>query len=461
MYHGHRAKARHRHEIAVAVQSLAMSLSPAARPTRARFVVVAWLCGLAGVLYLDRICMSQALKPIRDEIGLSNTQMSYVAMAFTLAYGIFEIPTGRLGDRIGARAVLTRIILWWSAFTMLTGVAFGFISLLVVRFLFGAGEAGAYPNAARVISRWFPTGERGRVQGAMLTAAQLGAVSAPYLAAILIDRAGWRWAFIVFGLVGVLWAAGFWLWFRDEPAQHARVNAAELNVIRAGTEAQALHVEPIPWQAVFRTTGIWLLGLAMISSAFNSYFYYTWFPTYLQDARGMPNLEAGELSSLVLAGGGAGVLLGGLVADRIQRSQLPVVRVRRVFGGAAYLVAAGCLTIAIASDHPTTLAIFAALSCFVVHLTLPNWWSAAIEQSGRHVGALFGLMNMMGVVGALASQWFVGAFADWQSHRGLSGREQWDPVFPVYVGVLLIGALAWALYRFRPLEGRGPGHTTL
>jgi MFS transporter, ACS family, glucarate transporter len=167
-----------------------MNSRPADRPTRTRFVLVAWLCGLAGVLYLDRICMSQAVKPIRDQLELSNTQVSYVAMAFTLAYGLFEIPTGRLGDRIGARAVLTRIVIWWSVFTMLTGAAFGFVSLLIIRFLFGAGEAGAYPNAARVISRWFPAGERGRVQGVMLTAAQLGAVTAPYLAAVLIEHAG-------------------------------------------------------------------------------------------------------------------------------------------------------------------------------------------------------------------------------------------------------------------------------
>jgi len=125
-------------------------------PTRTRYILVAWLCGLAGVLYLDRVCMAQAVGPIQAELDLSNTQISYALMAFTLAYGIFEIPTGRLGDRIGSRFVLTRIVIWWSLFTALTGASWGFSSLVLVRFLFGAGEAGAYPNAARVISRWFP-----------------------------------------------------------------------------------------------------------------------------------------------------------------------------------------------------------------------------------------------------------------------------------------------------------------
>ncbi|HYH63375.1 MAG TPA: MFS transporter, partial [Urbifossiella sp.] len=178
-------------------------------PSRARFVLVLWLCGLAGVLYLDRICFGQAIDPMQRELGLTNTQMGLVAMAFTIAYGLFEIPTGRLGDRFGSRSVLARIVIWWSVFTALTGAAWGFTSLLMIRFMFGAGEAGAFPNAARVISRWFPISERGRVQGVMLTAAQLGGAAAPLAAAAVIELAGWRWAFVVFGSVGVVWAVGF------------------------------------------------------------------------------------------------------------------------------------------------------------------------------------------------------------------------------------------------------------
>src|SRR5262245_11363858 len=166
--------------------------------SRVRFVVVLWLCGMAGVLYLDRICMGQAVEPIQRELDISNKRMSAVLMAFTLAYGLFEVPTGRLGDRLGGRRVLTRIVLWWSLFTALTGAAWGFWSLLAIRFLFGAGEAGAFPNAARIISRWFPLAERGRVQGLLLTASQLGSVVAPLLAAAVIEFMGWRWMFIAF-----------------------------------------------------------------------------------------------------------------------------------------------------------------------------------------------------------------------------------------------------------------------
>src|SRR5262245_4260367 len=166
------------------------------RPTHARFVVLGVLCLLSGILYLDRICVSAALDSIQRDLKLSNTQGGYVLMAFTLAYGLFEIPTGRWGDRIGGRRVLTRISLWWSAFTALTGACWGLWSLLGVRFLFGAGEAGAFPNIARVLSRWFPDEERGRAQGVLLASSSLGGALAPFLAALMIQVIGWRWSFV-------------------------------------------------------------------------------------------------------------------------------------------------------------------------------------------------------------------------------------------------------------------------
>ncbi len=147
------------------------------RPTRIRFRVLGFLASLSFVLYLDRVCIGKAVVEIQKDLGLSNTQIGYALGAFTIAYGLFEVPTGRWGDRYGSRGVLTRIVVWWSLFTALTGAASGLLMLVGVRFLFGAGEAGAYPNAARVIARWFPLVERGRVQGAMLTSAQLGAAS--------------------------------------------------------------------------------------------------------------------------------------------------------------------------------------------------------------------------------------------------------------------------------------------
>ena len=421
------------------------------RPTHARFTLAAWLCGLAAVLYLDRNCMGQAVRAIRAEFDLSNTEMGYVAMAFTLAYGIFEIPTGRLGDRYGSRAVLTRIVVWWSIFTALTGAATGLITLVLVRFLFGAGEAGAYPNAARVISRWFPVGERGRVQGLMLTAAQLGSVAAPPLAAYLLDGIGWRGSFVAFGLVGVVWAVGFGWWFRDDPAGHPAVGAAELAVIRAGTPPPVADPGPVPWAAGLTNRGILGLSSLMVCGAFFTYLYYSWFPTYLADARNVGNVEAGWLAALVLAGSAAGVFAGGFVSDAITRRAAEPVRARRLLGVGCFLTAAAGVLVGARCEEPVGVAGLFAVAMCAMHVTLPNWWSVAIPQCGRHVGAVFGLMNGMGVVGAMASQGFVGMFTDWQKERGRTGRAQWDPIFDVYVVVLVAAAGAWWLYRVTPL----------
>jgi MFS family permease len=160
--------------------------------TNVRFVVLGVLCLLSGVLYLDRICISQALPYITKELELSPAGGSLVLMAFTLAYGLFEVPTGRWGDVIGGRRVLTRISLWWSAFTALTGACQGLWSMVTVRFLFGAGEAGAFPNVARVLLRWFPVSERGRAQGIFVAASQIGGALSPILTALLMAAFG-RW----------------------------------------------------------------------------------------------------------------------------------------------------------------------------------------------------------------------------------------------------------------------------
>ncbi len=439
-----------------------LSETDPAKPTRGRLVLGAWLCGLSGVLYLDRICMSQALPAIQEQLGLSNTQGSYVLMAFTLAYGICEIPTGLLGDRLGARLVITRIVLWWSAFTRLTGACTGLYSLLQVRFLFGAGEAGAFPNAARVIHTWFPPSERGRMQGFLFGSAQVGAVVAPALTAQIIERLGWHWAFVFFGLVGTVWAAGFWWWFRDDPANHPGVNPVELAIIHHGESRAEGPTPPIRWGQVLTNRGVLTLCVIMIMACFYSYFFYSWFPKYLRQGRGLDNIHAGNLASLVLAGSAAGVLGGGWLADRIARLSVDTraaVTAQRRLAVVCYLVAAGLLYAGIRCEKPEMLAALWAASFMAMHITLPNWWVIASRQAGKNVGALCGLMNGIGVVGALASQWFVGAYADYQEKKGFTGRDQWDPMFDIYALVLVLTAAVWWTYRYTPLEevGDEPG----
>src|SRR4029079_2029207 len=197
-----------------------------AMSVRGRVLVFAFL--LAVVTYLDRICISAAAPAIMDELHLSFIQMGLVFSAFTLAYSLFEVPSGWLGDVRGPRRVLTRIVLWWSAFTMLTGAARGFLSLITIRFLFGAGEAGAFPNVARSFSRWFPVRERGRANGVLFLGSRLGGMLSAPIALLLVGRWGWRASFVVFGTIGLVWAAAWHAWYRDRPEDHAAMTPAEL-----------------------------------------------------------------------------------------------------------------------------------------------------------------------------------------------------------------------------------------
>ena len=445
----------------------AASLQLHAPATRIRYGVLAFLCALAFILYLDRICISQAATDMEAELGISHTQMGFVLAAFTVAYGLFEIPTGRLGDRFGSRGVLTRIVIWWSVFTMLTGCVWrfsldsgwhlglpgmswgvplvlnSFVVLLLIRFLFGAGEAGALPNTARVLARWFPATARGPAQGMINTAALLGGAVAPVAAQALIHSAGWRWAFVCFGSLGLVWAAAFCSWFRDDPALHAGVNDAERRRISAGSSPRQLTHEAIPWRAVLASANVWLAGLVITCAAFCSYMYFSWYPTYLKKGRGVDDQQAGWLAGMVLLGGAVGGTLGGFLSDWLVRRTGSRKWGRRLIGVAGLGSAAVALGLGVRCDQPVLAALLTALASFCANLHMAAWWGVATDISGKHVGSLFGLMNSLGVPGAVASQLYLGRFADWRISLGYTGRDAWDPGFFAYIVALTLGAFAW------------------
>jgi MFS family permease len=413
------------------------------RPSNVRHGVLAFLCVLMFVLYLDRLCIGQAITNIQKEWGTNDEEMSWVLIAFTVSYCLFEVPMGWWGDKYGSRGVLTRIVLWWSAFTALTGAALGVPSMILIRFLFGAGEAGALPNSACVLSRWFPTERRGMAQGALNASMQIGGAIAPIVTAVLIEQMGWRWAFATLSLPGVLWAAAFWWWYRDDPQTHPAVNGAERQLILAGTRRVIGEHPGIPWRAVLRHPQMWLLGFILTCAAFNSYLYFFWYPTYLKKARGCTDIEAGWLASLVLAGGAIGSLCGGLVIDWLTRRFRDRFRCRRWLCSTSMLAAAMLLLAGKFTDDPILASAWTATSLLLAIMTIASWWGSVFDLSGRHLGALFGLMNSLGGFGGIASQRFAGRFATWMEEQGHRGRDQWDPMFYVYAGVLAVGALAW------------------
>jgi sugar phosphate permease len=415
------------------------------RPTKVRYCVLALLCLLAFILYVDRICLGQAAKDIREELGLTKTEIGYVHTAFTVAYSLFEVPAGWWGDKYGSRGVLARIVVWWSVFTALTGGGWGLTSLIVIRFLFGVGEAGAFPNSAQILARWMPLEERGKAQGLVNSMAQIGGVFAPLLTAFLIAWIGWRWTFAVYCLPGLMWAAVFYSWYRDDPQTHPSVNAAERSLIQAGTQKKSGEHPPIPWRAVLSHEMVWLLGLVLACGAFNTYLYFSWYPDYLKEGRNVSPKLAGGLASLVLTGGAIGCISGGFLCDLMAKLPGDPKRSRRLWCCFAFWMGAVLLLIGKQCDSPVIASTWTAASVMFTLSTLASWWSAVTEVSGRHLGALFGLMNSLGGLGAIASQQFVGRFADWMESRGHTGRAQWDPMFYVYAGVLAVGGLTWLL----------------
>jgi MFS family permease len=356
---------------------------------------------LAAITYLDRVAIGVTRPYIARDLGLTPTQMGYVFSAFYLSYALFEIPTGWWGDKVGTRRVLTRIVCWWSAFTVLTGFAFSYWSLLAIRFLFGAGEAGAWPNVARTFSRWFPRRDRGTVQGTFFMGAHLAGGVTPLLATALLAHMGWRTLFGVFGSFGFVWAFAWYRWFRDRPAEHPAVSAEERAFIEDGIAADHRPLEKTHWKSLLANRTVACLCLMYFTQTFGNAFYVTWLPTTLA-SRGLSVATAAILSGLPLTLSVVADLTGGLTTDSAAR-RLGLRLGRTIVGGGA-LTAAGLFTIAAAVTPSAIIAaVLIALGGAASNFLLGAAWGTCIDIGGRRAGAVSGAMNTSGQVGAIFS----------------------------------------------------------
>ena len=400
--------------------------------TRVRYRVVAFTIALAGVTYLDRVCISILAPNIMRDLNLTAIQMSYVFSAFTLAYAIFEIPTARWADHAGSRRVLTRIVLWWSAFTMATAAALTYGALLIVRFLFGVGEAGAWPNAARVFARWIPARERGRVQGLFFAGAHLSGGLTPMLVAYLATTLPWRVIFVLFGCVGLLWALAWRWWFRDEPRDHRSVSDAERDLIESTRGLPPGHAAH--WTDLVRIKGMLPLCIQYFANTYGFYFFITWLPTYLMKHRGMKGWELATFAGLPLVFSVAADILGGVTTDALSR-RLGIRIGRCGVGAVGYLFAAiAMLTGTVVSDGAAAgflIAIGGAASMF----TLASAWATAIDLGGRDSGVLSAIMNTAGQVGGILSPIVLAYIVD--------RLGSWSMPIDVLSGLYLIAAVCW------------------
>ena len=407
------------------------------RPTRTRFVVVGFCVGLAVVTYLDRACIATLAPNIMRDLGLSKDQMSVIYSAFALAYALFEIPTAWWADREGTRRVLTRIVLWWSGFTMLTAAAWSFTSLVVVRFLFGAGEAGAWPSVARTFSRWIPRTERGTIQGIFFSGAHLSAGVTPIIVLALLQAMSWRAVFVVFGLVGMAWAAVWYRWFRNEPAEHPAVNAAEQAKIEAGRETGADHPTGAAyWRRLFGHRNTIPLCLMYLPNSFAFYFCITWLPTFLKEKHGFDALTLGFFSGLPLILSVVGDLFGGVTTDFVAK-RLGLRLGRCGVGAFAYVLAGGAMVAAGFVHHPVLAASLVATALGASMFTLGAAWGTCLDIGGHHAGVVSAAMNTAGQIGSVFSPLMVTFL--------LARLGDWNAPLLIMGGMFLVGAICWVL----------------
>jgi MFS family permease len=365
--------------------------------------------------------------------------MGWVFSAFTIAYAAFEIPTGRLGDVFGTRKVLMRIVLWWSGFTALTGAVWNLPSLIAARFLFGAGEAGAYPNLSKTFARWLPQSERGTAHGLMFMASRVGGALAPPLVVWATVLFGWRAAFWMFGGIGVVWAVIWWFWFRDTPEEHPAVSPAELKAIVAGRDSRG---QERRWPILLDFNLI-LLCLMYFCVIYGLYFYLTWMPTYFREARGYSPEAAAGLASMVLLTGGAATIIGGKLTDYLLRTRGR--RVARSIGLVSLPVSGLAFITAALTGSPIFAAAMFALATAGADIALSASWGICHDIGERSAGTVTGMMNTFGNLGGAVSPLVVGYM--------LQGGAAWST--PLIVGGIIYvigGALTAFINPNKPLR---------
>lgn len=408
---------------------------PALRPTRVRYKVVGVVIAFGMITYLDRVCISTLAPHIMADLSLTKVQMGYVFSAFALAYALFEIPTAKMADRQGTRIVLTRIVAWWSAFTLATAAATGYRWMLIARFLFGAGEAGAWPCMARTFSRWIPQHERGKVQGIFFAGAHLMGALTPMIVTALLAFLPWRMVFVCFGLVGLVWTAVWYAWFRDEPTEHPAVNEAERALITAGRGPEMVHHGGWAyWKKLLTDRNVLALCIMYFPNSFVFYFCITWFPTYLKEKHGFDTAMASILSGLPLCLAMMGDLFGGLVTDRVT-ARFGLRHGRATVGVISYLIAAAAMLSVPFCPDPFLAVVLISVAVAATMFSLAGAWATCMDIGREHTGTVGATMNTAGQVGSLFCPLIVAYSLEWFGN--------WNITIYLMGALFLVGAGCW------------------
>lgn len=366
---------------------------------RYRYRVLGLLFLLSIITYLDRVCISVAGPRIQKDLSITPPMWGWVMGTFTLAYALFEIPTGALGDRIGTRRVLTRIVLWWSAFTTLTGMVSGYSTLLVTRFLFGVGEAGAYPNSSASIHRWFPATERARAQGTVFMASRIGGALAPLLVVPIQFHYGWRASFWCFGGLGVLWAVLWYAFYRDNPTEIRGLSGEDLAL--ANDTPRPQH-KRMPLKAALRNGNVWAIMLMYHTYCWGSHFYISWLHTYLEKGRGFSEQQMGLFSMFPFILGAFANIFGGFASDALAR-KFGLKWGRRIAGSLGLSLSGMFLLATALTPNRIAAVVFLALGYGSMDFMVASAWAVCLDVGQQYTGMVSGMMNTAGQLGSFLS----------------------------------------------------------
>ncbi len=402
------------------------------RPTRVRHVVLGLTVAAYMITYMDRVVISSAAPLIRKEFAFDMVTMTLIQGAFRWGYSLFQIPGGWLGDRFGPRRALTGIVIWWSLCCSAIVGMWSAWSMKACQFLFGMGEAGAFPTATRSLSRWILPAERGFAQGITHAGSRLGGAITPALVAWVILHFGWRAAFLTLPSLGFVWAIVWFLYYRDHPSDHKGVNAAELKLIESAVGASKKVVGAVPWKRILGSPQMWILSAAYFCYGYSLAFYLDLFPTYLNSARGFSIGKMGFFASLTLLAGVFGDLGGGWLSDILSRTSLGLRRARQVVAISGFLLGGISVVLAGQAADPVQAVWFSCTSMFFLELTVGVSWAIPLDIGGDFAGSVSGVMNTWGNVGGAVSTSLSGYLVKYFG---------WNAIFVVMATLAVLGAL--------------------
>ena len=409
-------------------------------PSNVRYQTLGWLMLAAGLAYLCRNAVGVAESTIRADLDLTKTQSGIFMGAFFWTYAVMQVPSGGFAQWYGTRLVLAVFAVMWSLATFGIALAPALWLLIVAQLLMGVAQAGIFPASCNTIGHWMPLAQRSLACGVLAAGMQVGAIIASGLTGDLLETMNWRQIFVIYGVPGILWAAFFFLLFRNRPEQASAVNEAELALIRKDTDKspdEAAEHQPFPWAEFARNPVIYFLCGQQICRAAGYMFFASWFPTFLQETKDISVKDSGYLQGCVLAGTLLGGLIGGWVIDQIWKKTRNL-KVSRSGVGTTCLGLCGVLILAAWFVQSVELGVFLiTLGAFFAAVAGPCAFAATIDIGGERVPQVFGFMNMTGNFSAAITPIFVGWLFDQTSN--------WNLVLLLFAGVYLLGAISWAL----------------